>query len=538
MVSASTNDTSGRLWIEQGEDATGPVATVALIGPIERTYSYRLTDEQAASLTPGRRVNVPVGKRGRLMLGFCLSVDQGRWDHTLRAVDSFADDESFLSGEMLELGAWISKHYACPLGRTLGALVPEDVRKKRGYVLRRYVRLHGPIEEVVSRIGPKQRAVLDRLAELDGGIEINRLSEETGASKATIRALETKRWVQIHEQREASPAPNFDIASTEPDYDLNIDQQAALGEARNMLAAQAFRVMLLFGVSGSGKTEVYIHAMRQVLQSGRQVILLVPEIALTTQLVKRLASRFERVAVIHSGLSGVQRSLTWQAIRSGEKQVVIGTRSAVFAPCPDLGLIVVDEEQETSYKNLQAPRFHVRDVAVMRGRQLSIPVLLGSATPSLETWRNCTEKAHYQRVDLPRRVRDLPLPSVTVFDMNDEYQEKTGVPLLSRVLVRRLGETLDRKEQAVLLLNRRGFASWLACSACKLRLQHGLSLSHRRGGVSPLPPADSGAGALSKSVLRRQIVAHGQWDAARGAAPRSTFSAGPHRPRRQRHHAK
>jgi primosomal protein N' (replication factor Y) len=170
-------------------------------------------------------------------------------------------------------------------------------------------------------------------------------------------------------------------------------------------------------------------------------------------------------------LTGVERSLTWAAIRSGEKRVVIGTRSAVFAPCPNLGLIVVDEDQDASYKNLQAPRFHVRDVAIKRAQARSISLILGSATPSLEMWHNCSRRSDYVRIDLPRRVRNLPMPKVTVVDMNDEYQERRGFTVLSRLMERRLRETLDRGQQAVVLMNRRGYANWLFCPSCKLRVR-------------------------------------------------------------------
>ncbi|MGB9626534.1 MAG: replication restart helicase PriA, partial [Phycisphaerae bacterium] len=231
-----------------------------------------------------------------------------------------------------------------------------------------------------------------------------------------------------------------------------------------------FRVGLLFGVSGSGKTEVYVRCIRRAIEAGRQAILLVPEIALTAQTTHRLAARFRDVVVLHSGLSDAQRSLIWSEVARGKKKVIIGTRSAVFAPCPNLGLIVVDEEQEPSFKNQQSPRFHTRDVAIKRAQLESVPIVLGSATPSLETWANCSRLPHYELLRLPHRVAGLPLPKVDVVDMQVEHRARKGIHLMSRLMEQLLGETLQRGEQAVLLLNRRGYASFLFCPSCEQRI--------------------------------------------------------------------
>ncbi len=466
-------ESSPRLWVEQGEHVVGPVATVAVVGPIDKVLSYSVPPEIADSLSVGQRVTVPIGKRGRIMRGFCVGIDEKEWDSSLRSIESLVDPESFLTPDLLELGRWIARHYACTLGTTLNALVPDAVRRHRGHIVIKRVHLAVSLQEIEAggkRIGAKQRALLDRLSQSAEAVERSALLGDTQASPATLRTLERRGWVGVDAVRTPLPPPNFDLPGVEPDFALNEDQQSAVARMHAIIDDGGFRVLLLFGVSGSGKTEVYIRSMRRVLAAGGQAMLLVPEIALTTQLVNRLASRFQHVAVVHSGLTQASRSRTWSAIRSGEKKVIIGTRSAVFAPCPSLGLIVVDEEQEPSYKNLQAPRFHVRDVAIKRGHQLDIPVLLGSATPSLESWHNCTRLGHFERIDLPHRVRNLPLPPITVVDINDEYQETRGVPLLSRVLLAGLEETLRRGRQAVLLMNRRGYANWIFCPSCKHRM--------------------------------------------------------------------
>jgi primosomal protein N' (replication factor Y) len=464
------------LWVEEGEHVVGPVATVAPVAPIDKLYSYSVPEELEDQVLPGRRVNVPLGRKGRTAPAFVVSVDQRPWDSTLRPVHSVIDSKTFLTDELLRLGQWMARYYVCPLGRTLAALVPAAVRKQTGHRTVERVKLAiepGELDAATAnhRVGPKQQAVLDRLTTAGEPVEIDRLRRDSGASRTTIRTLQQRGWLQIDAAREPAAPPEFDQPLEEPEFELNPNQQAALQRTRAVVDAGGFRVMLLFGVSGSGKTEVYIRSIRRVLESGQQAVMLVPEIALTTQLVHRIASRFENLAVIHSGLTDAHRSLTWSAVRAGAKNVVIGTRSAVFAPCPKLGLLVVDEEQESSYKNLQAPRFHVRDVAIKRAQELGIPVILGSATPSLESWHNCQRMPHFERIDLPHRVRNLPRPELTVVDMHDEFADSTGIPLLSRVLIERLRAAFGRGEQAVLLMNRRGYANWLVCSSCRHQIR-------------------------------------------------------------------
>ncbi len=462
------------LWTEQGEQRTGLVATVAPVAPIDKEYSFAVPDELGGRLQAGHRVMVPMGRTGRLVTAFCLQIETGTWSHTLKPIDSLVDPVSFLSDDLLKLGRWISRHYACPLGRTLNALVPAAVRRRRGFQTARRVKLKIPLEQILEdtpRLGPKQRRLLEYLAERAGAVEAGLLLADTGASAASLRGAAKRGWVEITSERVPAPAPDFDLPPCEPEFELNEQQRAALESISALIDQGRFQVALLFGVSGSGKTEVYIRAMRKVVAAGRQVVMLIPEIALTTQLLGRLACRFSDLAVIHSGLTDVQRSLTWTAIAAGTKRVIVGTRSAIFAPCPDLGLIVVDEEQETSFKNLQAPRFHVRDVAVKRGQIEGVPVLLGSATPSLESWVNCDRARHYHRFEITRRVSSRPLPQVQVVDMREEYVVLGRVALLSRLLDRKLSEALDRGEQAILLINRRGFASSLFCPTCKQRIE-------------------------------------------------------------------
>jgi len=463
----------GFLWAEEGEPARGMVAEVAPCIPTHRTYTFAVPEPLEDKLAIGQRVNVRLGKRGRVVAGFVLQLDRKEWDSTLRPIDGLLDDESYLPPDLVELGRRIARHYVCPLGQTLKAMTPDAVRRGRGFRGVRYARLVKPIDaihEEGGRISPQRLTLLEFLSKRSDLVSVANLLEETGESAAVLRGMAKAGWVEIVEKEEVAHEVSFDAPRVEPGFDLNDEQAAALDHIGSAIDAKTFSVTLLFGVSGSGKTEVYVHAIRKVVAAGGQAILLVPEIVLTTQLVQRLASRFEDVAVHHSGLSEVHRSILWRQIACGEKKVIIGTRSAVFAPCQRLGLICVDEEQETSYKNLQAPRFHVRDTAIMRAEQLGIPVVLGSATPSLETWYNCERRSHYTRIDLTERVKSLPMPRVRVVDMQDEWAEQKRQVVFSRTLESGIEAALGRGEQAMLLINRRGFAPSLFCPTCKSRV--------------------------------------------------------------------
>jgi len=262
----------------------------------------------------------------------------------------------------------------------------------------------------------------------------------------------------------------FRKTPVEPAFELNSDQVQALQQIHRCIARGGFEVILLHGVTASGKTELYIRAIQQTLAAGRQAIYLLPEIALTTQMVQRVSDRFESVAVLHSALTEAQRRRTWEIIAEGKVGVIVGTRSAVFAPVPNLGLIVVDEEQEPSYRNLQSPRFNTRDVAIKRAQLQNVPIILGSATPSLESFHNSEHLPSWRRLVLPKRVAELPMPRVELIDMRHEVHERKGVHLLSRMLEHQLAQTLSAGRQAILLLNRRGYASYVFCPSCRFVL--------------------------------------------------------------------
>ncbi len=473
MARTNTSPQTGFLWVEEGERFEGMVVEVAPIIPTNRTYSFSVPASLTESIRLGHRVEVPIGRRNRLVRGFVVGLDRKEWQGTLQPIASVVDPTSYLDHKLIDLGRRISQHYACPLGQTLKALTPEPVRRQSGMKTIRYARLALAIGEIVAsgaRITPGRQAVLDVLAAATHPIPLDSLLQTTATSRATLQAIAKRGWVQITEHKELRDDPDTPVPLVEPSFELNAEQNHALERINQRIDDGGFSVTLVFGVSGCGKTEVYIRAIRRVVAAGKQAILLVPEIVLTTQLVKRLTSRFENVAVNHSALTGAQRSVLWQRIAGGEKTVVIGTRSAVFAPCPNLGLICVDEEQESSYKNLQAPRFNVRDVAILRGKQHDIPVVLGSATPSIETWYNSIHRDHYERITIRHRVKSLPMPKVHLVDMRDENAECKQNVVVSRSMERMLSLTLQRGEQSLILMNRRGFANRLYCPSCRISL--------------------------------------------------------------------
>lgn len=450
------------------------VAEVALLRRVDRVYSYRVPPELVGQVQAGMRLRVPFGRNDKPVDAYCLSVSEtDDWKSTLKPILACIDATPLLSEVMVELGRWLATYYAAPLGRTLDLMIPAAVKRGAGVRHMRVVRLVDKDFDPAVLKG-KQKLLIAAIRGNDGPIALETACEQAGCTPAVARTLASKGVLQVETIAAPDTAGIRTDPPDDPTFELNASQQAAIDQIDAAIDAAEFSVRVLFGVTGSGKTEVYIRAIRRAIEQGKQGIMLVPEIALTTQTVERLAKRFDRVATMHSGATDAQRARAWRAIASGEAHVVIGTRSAIFAPCPNLGVIIVDEEQEPSYKSQSAPRYHTRDVAVKLAHLRKIPVVLGSATPSLETWLNVHRRKHYTLIELPERVRGLAMPKVHLVDMNEEHRFRPGVHMMSREMEARLRETLDRKEQAVLLLNRRGYASYVHCPKCRnvLRCKH------------------------------------------------------------------
>ena len=327
--------------------------------------------------------------------------------------------------------------------------------------------LAGTLEDG-KRLNDNQRTLLDTLAAADGRIAVQTL-REVEVPRTTLDTLVRRKLVEIVEE----PA-DFHVSAVKPrpfDFQFTPAQQSALNCIQDGVTAGKFGGVLLHGITGSGKTAVYLAAMRAVLESGRSSILLVPEIGLTPAVAADLHQVFgEEVAILHSALSDQERAEQWHRIHRGEARVVVGTRSAVFAPVSDLALIIVDEEHDSSYKQEETPRYHARDVAVVRAKMANAMVVLGSATPSLESYFNATQHK-YALLELRDRVEQRPLPEVEIIDMRQEFQETGQEQVISRKLAQEIKERLDRGEQAMVLLNRRGYSPVVLCRSCGKTLE-------------------------------------------------------------------
>jgi primosomal protein N' (replication factor Y) len=313
------------------------------------------------------------------------------------------------------------------------------------------------------KLNAAQQQIVDLLRASEGRLPIEAL-RESHASPSSLKTLVKHGILEIVEEAAAQSVPQMKPHTL--DFLFTPDQKKALQQIRGSVEERRFQVALLHGVTGSGKTAVYLAAMQSVLAAGRGSILLVPEIGLTPGVAADLHGIFgQEIAILHSSLSDAERAEQWHRIRRGEARIAVGTRSAIFAPVRDLALIIVDEEHDNSYKQEETPRYHGRDVAVVRAKGLNATVVLGSATPSLESYRNATE-GKYTLVELPDRVQQRPLPEVELVDMREEFQQTGKESVLSRKLIEETTASLDRGEQAMILLNRRGYSAWVMCRAC------------------------------------------------------------------------
>jgi len=440
------------------------------VGP-DQQYDYLIPDELSEKIELGSRVKIPFGHSE--IYGYVVGWTERSDRRDLKEIRAVIGARPLISGSLMALARWMAEYYCVSLVHAVRTAVPALIRNHRAHFLQRlFVK---PVEIFCPRVSQKQERVLKLLRERNG-MFFAELAAEAGVSQSVIRSLERRGLVAVElAPVRRTPFGRRHILRTDP-LPLMPSQAEALEAikacADNMAARRADGkkgtpgVVLLFGITGSGKTEVYLQAIDYVLSQGRGAIVLVPEIALTPQTQERFAARFGvRLAVLHSHMSDGERHDEWHRIREGEADIVIGARSAVFAPVQNLGLIVVDEEHEPSYKQEEPPRYSARDVAVMRGHIEGCGVVLGSATPSLESWFNA-RCGKYHLVALRERADNRKLPHVRVVDMRMETQ-RTGRPgVLSSVLLDAMRLRLDRGEQTILFLNRRGFATSLSCPHC------------------------------------------------------------------------
>jgi primosomal protein N' (replication factor Y) len=446
------------------------VATVVFSEAPHGPYDYRVPESLRNELKPGMRVRVPLGKRRKSMVGWCTQIEAlAKPKRSLRDVEEILDSEPLCDAPLIRLVLWMSHYYQSPAGQVFDTLIPSSVRSHAGTRERTY---YSPSQSAtdearIESLPKKQRTVLRLLIAAGRPMTSAELMVEAQCTQDPIRRLRGKGLIIAEVRRELSSGSpmrwQLDDGESERQLELTVDQTHALERLVAAIDSGKSKTLVLHGVTGSGKTEVYIRAIEHVVRFGRGAIVLVPEISLTPQTRGRFERRFRSVAVLHSQMTPAERHFQWQRIRSGEVQVVVGPRSAVFAPFPRLGLIILDEEHDASFKQDTQPRYHARKVAYARASSLGVPLVLGSATPSLESW-HATTSGHAELISLPKRVNDFPMPDVQLVDLRMRGERTSGA--LTRPLINATQEVLSQKGQVMLLLNRRGFATTIQCPAC------------------------------------------------------------------------
>jgi len=460
-----------------GSRQTGLIE-VALPVPLFQTFTYELSPDGRVPAA-GSRVVVPF--RNRKEIGICLGHFEGDPPKKVKRVIEVPDETPSLSENLIALCRWIAEYYIVPVGIVMrsalpaaltGAAQPQPTRKTHRVVsLREDLPTLTHREKAFAR-APQQRALFELLESLGGTSTLEHLLEQLQFSPSVLKSLEKRGLIRVEaEEIDRDPFTSRPGIST-----TRLEPTGPQGEAIKRLAeGAAGDVFLLHGITGSGKTLVYIELLREIVdRRGQTAIVLVPEIALTPQTVDRFRAVFgDRIAVLHSALSDGERYDAWLALKRGDKRIVVGARSAIFAPLENLGAIIVDEEHEASYKQGENPRYHAREVAIVRAKQEGAVVVLGSATPSLESWTNATS-GKYQLLSLPDRVGGGKLPRVEVIDLRHKAalaEGSTGPNTGYEAIIREelddaLSERLRKKEQSILLLNRRGYSSFVQCNDC------------------------------------------------------------------------
>jgi primosomal protein N' (replication factor Y) len=445
------------------------IARVSLEIALRKEFDYSIPTELAGQVEVGTRVQIPFGSRK--IFGTVTALAEESAHTNLKPIFKVIGAQSLVTPKVLKLARWIGEYYCCAPETALKSVLPEAIRKeKEGWKKQLFVRalaLSGEFPKL-----PKRQQDVWNIVEERREILLAELLELAETTAATVRKLENRGLVEItSEISERDPYARETILPTQ-NIVLNPAQAKALGEiTKAMNKENSSHTFLLHGVTGSGKTEVYLQALAHALEQGKGAIVLVPEISLTPQTVERFKARFSSgklqtlVAVLHSHLSAGERHDEWHKIRQGRARIVIGARSAIFAPAEPLGLIIVDEEHETSYKQEEAPRYHARDVAIMRGQMENAVVVLGSATPSLESFYNC-QRGKFSLLELPERVDNQKMPRVRVVDMRQTAHKEKGTPLFSPQLKEAIHQRIEKGEQTILFLNRRGYSTSLQCPKC------------------------------------------------------------------------
>jgi primosomal protein N' (replication factor Y) len=448
--------------------AAGLFADVVFDRPLDHAFTYAVGEKLRDVIGVGKRVKAPFGRGDRATIGYCVRVSETPPQRTVKELVAVLDDEPLLTDNLLRLTRWMADYYLCGWGQVLNAVVPAGAREQAGTRTIVFVEAVPEGERAAdpTELTKKQTAVLEYLRGQGKPVELRQLTRQVRCGNGPVEALVMKglarRVTRRVDQFADAPA---EAAAPDGPVTLNPAQQKAWDVLEPALKQGGFHAFLLHGVTGSGKTEVYLRAIEEVIRQGKEALVLVPEISLTPQTIQRFRGRCGEMAVLHSHLGDAERGGHWRRVAAGQVQVVVGARSAVFAPARRLGLIVIDEEHENTFKQESTPRYHGRDVAVMRARLENIPILLGSATPSLESWHNA-ERGQYTLLSLPQRVLDFPLPDVGLIDLRHQQPRKRRFGAISEGLERSMRNALTAGGQVILLLNRRGFSTHVHCPAC------------------------------------------------------------------------
>src|SRR5437867_1038572 len=440
------------------------LVAVAPLPPVPRhdLLTYRVPEPLRERVRPGVRVRVPLGRQTRtgVVAAFADTLPPGE----LRSIVDVLDADPFLPADLLELCRWTARYYLASLAEVIATIVPASVpRPGEGRALRLARRLSAEEEAALTRRAPARARAYHALAAAPDAQLTSATARATGIGAAALRALVAAGLAEPVMRARGAPAALPEAAPRPP---LTPAQRTAADAIAQAVAGGGPSCFLLHGITGSGKTEVFLAAAAATLAAGREVVLLVPEIALTHQLVERVRGRFgSEVAVLHSGLGPRERWSEWRRILSGDARVVVGARSAVFAPARRLGLVVVDEEHDAAYKQEEGLRYNARDLAVVRARLAGAVAVLASATPSAESYQAALDGRH-RLLTLPERPTAHPLPAVEVVDLRARADDRKRSRLVSRELRRASEANLAAGGQTLVFLNRRGFAVYLQCAGC------------------------------------------------------------------------
>lgn len=453
------------------------IAKIAVSGipfRLDRPFDYAIPLDMKEKVQPGVRVEVPFTRANRRTEGIVLALAPIGAYEKLKPISEVLDETPILTQAQIKLALWMHERFFCTVYEAVKAMLPAGLWFKNGKrrVSDKYVTMAAlavPAEEAAEaaeqkrRRAPQQSELLRTLCAI-GRAALPDLREFTGASLQSVRALRDAGLISL-EDMPVYRRPEAPEGERQPLPKLNSEQTKAFKGILKLAGGKKASGALLFGVTGSGKTTIYIRLIAEMRRRGKTAILLVPEIALTPQMLRTFSSHFgDDIAVLHSSLSAGERLDEWRRIKNGEAGVVIGTRSAIFAPAEDLGIIIIDEEQEDSYKSENAPRYHARDVAKFRCAQDNALLLLGSATPDVESrWR--AEQGSYAYFTLSRRFNEQSMPSVEIVDMKRELRRGNGSSISER-LRSEISENLERGEQSILFLNRRGANKLITCVDC------------------------------------------------------------------------